>query len=169
VFEAEDLAFTAVSANRAVANETFASGGQFPSNFKYVSFGADGTPPQGEYIDFVLPAVPAGTYTLSMRYKSHPANRGILQLAVDGQPVGMPLNQHSSPATFLETNFGRVQFASQSDHIIRLTVTGRDATASAYTITADVFTLQPDNNAPLVNAPSSMTLEAAGPQTTRTE
>ena len=45
VFEAEDLAFTAVGANRSVANETFASGGQFPSNFRYVSFGADGTPP----------------------------------------------------------------------------------------------------------------------------
>lgn len=166
VFEAEDLAFTAVGANRSVANETFASGGQFPSNFKYVSFGADGTPPQGEYIDFVLPAVPAGTYTLSMRYKTHQANRGILQLAVDGQPLGAPLNQHSSPATFLETNFGLVRFASQGDHTIRLLVTGRDATALAYTITADVFTLQPDNNAPLINAPSSMTLEAAGPDGT---
>jgi chitodextrinase len=166
VFEAEDLAFTAVGANRSVANETFASGGQFPSNFRYVSFGADGTPPQGEYIDFVLPAVPAGTYTLSMRYKTHQANRGILQLAVDGQPLGAPINQHSSPATFLETNFGVVRFASQGDHTIRLLVTGRDATALAYTITADVFTLQPDNNAPLINAPSSMTLEAAGPDGT---
>lgn len=142
VFEAEDLAFTAVGATRSVANETFASGGQFASNFKYVSFGADGTPPQGEYIDFVLPAVPAGTYTLSMRYKTHQANRGILQLVVDGQPVGAPLNQHSSPATFLETDLGIVQFASPGDHAIRLLVTGRDATASAYTITADAFTLQ---------------------------
>lgn len=166
VLEAEDLAFTAVGANRSVANETFASGGQFPSNFKYVSFGADGTPPQGEYIDFVLPAIPAGTYMFSMRYKSHQANRGILQLALDGQPVGSPINQHSSPATFLETNFGVVRFASQGDHTIRLLVTGRDATATAYTITADVFTLRPDNNAPLINAPSSMTLEAAGPDGT---
>jgi chitodextrinase len=151
VFEAEDLAFRAVGANSSVANETFASGGQFPSNFKYVSFGADGTPPQGEYIDFVLPAVPAGTYTLALRYKSHQANRGILQLAVDGQPLGGPLNQHSSPATFLETTFGVVRFASPGDHTIRLTVMGRDATASAYTITADVFTLRPDNNAPVVS------------------
>lgn len=142
VFEAEDLAFTAVGANRSVANETFASGGQFPSNFKYVSFGADGNPPQGEYIEFVLPAVPAGTYTLSMRYKTHQANRGILQLVVDGQPLGSPLNQHSSPATFVATTFGSVRFASPGDHIIRLLVTGRDATASAYTITADLFTLE---------------------------
>jgi chitodextrinase len=166
VFEAEDLVFTAEGANRSVANETFASGGQFPSNFSYVSFGADGTPPQGEYIDLVLPAVPAGTYTLLMRYKTHPANRGILQLALDGQPLGAPLNQHSSPATFLETNFGLVRFASQGDHTVRLLVTGRDATALTYTITADVFTLQPDNSAPLINAPSSMTLEATGPDGT---
>jgi hypothetical protein len=162
VLEAEDLAFTAVGANRSVANETFASGGQFPSNFKYVSFGADGSPAQGEYIDFVLPAVPAGTYTLLMRYKSHQANRGILQLYLDGQPLGAPLNQHSSPATFLETSFGVVRFASAGDHTIRLLVTGRDATAAAYTITADVFTLRPDNNAPTISAPSSIALEATG-------
>jgi chitodextrinase len=166
VFEAEDLAFTAVGANRSVANETFASGGQFPSNFKYVSFGADGTPPQGEYMDLVLSAVPAGTYTLSMRYKTHQANRGILQLSLDGQPLGAPINQHSSPATFLETNLGVVRFASLGDHTIRLMVMGRDATALAYTITADVFTLRPDNNAPLINAPSGMTLEATGPDGT---
>jgi len=166
VFEAEDLAFTAVGANRSVANETFASGGQFPSNFKYVSFGADGAPPQGEYIDFVLPAVPAGTYRLSMRYKTHQANRGILQLSLDGQPLGSPINQHSSPATFVETNFGVVRFASTGDHTIRLLVTGRDGTAAAYTITADVFTLRPDNTAPLINAPSGMTLEATGPDGT---
>ena len=166
VFEAEDLAFTPVGANGSIASETFASGGQFPSNFKYASFGADGTPPQGEYIDFVLPAIPAGTYTLSMRYKTHQTNRGILQLAVDGQPLGVPLNQHSASATFLETNFGLVRFASPGDHTIRLMVTGRDATALTYTITADVFTLQPDNNAPLLNAPSNMTLEAARPDGT---
>jgi hypothetical protein len=147
VFEAEDLAFTAVGASSSVPNETFASGGQFPSNFKYVSFAADGTPPQGEFIDFVLPAVPAGTYTVSMRYKTHQANRGILQLSVDGQLLGAPLNQHSSPATFLETNFGLARFATQGNHTIRLAVTGRDASALTYTITADVFTLRPGNNA----------------------
>jgi chitodextrinase len=165
VFEAESLAFTTVGANASVATETFSSGGQFASNFQYVSLGADGNPPPpgGELIDFALPNIPAGTYTLVMRYKTHQANRGILQLSVDGQPLGSPLNQHSSPATFRETTFGIVRFAASGDHTVRLTVTGRDATAAAYTITADVFTLRPDNAAPLISAPADQTLEAAGP------
>jgi hypothetical protein len=163
--EAEDLAFTAVGANATIATETFASGGQFPSNFKYVSLGADGAPPppEGEYVDFVLPAVPAGTYTLVMRYKTHQANRGILQLSVDGQPLGPPLNQHSAPATFREATFGVVRFAAEGDHTVRLAVLGRDATAAAFTITADVFTLVPDNTAPVIGAPTDQVLEATGP------
>ena len=88
-----------------------------------------------------------------LRYKSHQANRGILQLSVDGQPLGAPLNQHSAPATFRETSFGVVRFARPGDHTVRLAVTGRDATAAAYTITADVFTLRPDNAAPVISAP----------------
>jgi hypothetical protein len=164
-FEAEDLAFTTVGANASIANETFSSGGRFASNFKYVSLGADGNPapPEGEHVTFTLPNVPAGTYTLVMRYKTHQTNRGILQLSVDGQPLGTPLNQHSAPATFLERTFGIVRFATPGPHTVRLAVTGRDSTALTYGITADVFTLLPDNTAPLINAPSSMVLEAAGP------
>ena len=164
-FEAEALAFSAAGASATIATETFSSGGLFPSNFRYVSLGADGTPapPQGEYVDFTLPDVPAGTYTVVMRYKTHQANRGILQLEVDGQALGVPLNQHSAPATFRETSFGVVRFATEGDHTVRLAVAGRDATAATYTITADVFTLQPDNAAPLISAPSDMVVEATGP------
>jgi hypothetical protein len=165
VFEAEDLAFTAVGATASVATETFASGGRFASNFKYVSLGADGTPapPEGEHLTFTLPDIPAGTYTVVMRYKSHQTNRGILQLSVDGQPLGAPLNQHRAPATFLEATFGVVRFATPGSHTVRLAVVGRDATALAYTINADVFTLLPDNAAPVIEAPESLTLEAQGP------
>ena len=113
-FEAEDLAFTAVGANASIANETFSSGGTVPQQRQVCSPGADGSPapPQGEHVTFVLPNVPAGTYTLVMRYKTHQTNRGILQLSVDGQTLGAPLNQHSAPATFLETSFGIVRFAT---------------------------------------------------------
>jgi chitodextrinase len=165
VFEAENLARTAVGASASVATETFSSGGQFASNFQYVSLGADGNPPPpgGEYVDFVLPDIPAGAYTLVMRYKTHQANRGILQLSVDGVPLGPTLNQHSSPATFRETVFGLVRFETAGSHTVRLTVTGRDATAAAYTITADVFTLRPDNTPPVVSAPPGVTVEATGP------
>jgi hypothetical protein len=161
VFESEDLSHTPVGATASIANETTPSGGAYASNFKYVSLGADGTPvpPNGEYIDFVLPDVPAGTYNLKMRYKSHPANRGILQLSVDGTPLGNTLNQRAS-ATFRETDFGVVRFASAGNHTVRLAVTGKDASAALYTITSDTFSLAPDKIAPLITVPAAITVPA---------
>ena len=165
IFEAEQLAFTAVGASGTIATETFSSGGTFASNFQYVTLGADGNPPppNGEYIEFVLPNIPSGTYSLVLRYKSHQANRGIMQLSVDGQVLGGPLNQHISPAAFRELVFGTLRFATAGNHTVRLAVLGRDATAAAYTITADVFTLRPDNIAPVINASCNLTKEATGP------
>ncbi len=50
------------------------------------------------------------------------------------------------------------------NHTVRLAIVGRDATAAAYTITADVFTLRPDNTAPVINAScSNLKKEATGP------
>jgi hypothetical protein len=165
VFEAEDLAFTAVGAIGNTPTETTPSANTLPSNSRYVSLGADGNPPPpgGEYVDFTLPNIPAGTYTLVLRYKSHAANRGIAQLSVDGQPLGSPLNQHLSPAAFREATIGVVRFGQAGDHTVRLAVVGRDATAAAYTVTADVFTLRPDSTRPVLSLPPDQTLEATGP------
>ena len=149
-FEAEQLAFTTVGATGTIATETFASGGTFASNFMYVSLNADGNPapPNAEYIDFVLPNIPAGTYRLILRYKSHQANRGIMQLFVDGQPRGAQLNQHIAPAAFREFVLDTVEFAATGNVTVRLAVQGRDATAAAFTLTADVFTLEPTTGEP---------------------
>ena len=95
----------------------------------------------------MLPNVPEGIYRLILRYKSHQANRGIMQLSVDGQVLGSQLNQHISPAQFREFLAGTVQFDVAGNHTVRLAVQGRDATAGAFTITADVFILE------LVNTP----------------
>ncbi len=164
-FEAEDLVWVASGANASIANETFASGGQFASNFKYVSFGADGVPPppNGEFIDFTIPEIPAGTYNLLMRFKSHPANRGILRLSVDGVDLGNTVNERSSPATFREVDFGVVRFPTAGTHVVRLSVTGKDSTSTAFTLTADVFTFRPDTKAPVVAALADVTIEATGP------
>src|SRR5258707_2593424 len=101
---------------------------------------------------------------MALRYKSHQANRGIMQLSVDGQVLGGSLNQHVSPAGFREVGFGTLRFATAGNHTVRLAMVGRDATAGAYTITADVFTLRPDNTAPVISAScSNLKKEATGP------
>jgi chitodextrinase len=168
VFEAENLSYVATGAGTSVSTETNPSPSNsqvYASNFQYVNLSAnnDPLPPpagSGEYVEFTLPNIPAGSYNLKFRYKSHPSNRGRMTLSVDGIQVGGTINQRSSPATFLEVDLGVVKFATAGNHIIRITSAGRDATATQYTVNADVFTLVPDNTAPVIAALPNLTREA---------
>lgn len=177
-FEAESLPFAAVNGSYSITFEDTASGGAFaspnisdpadplfPLRRRYVTFGGDGNPPPpaGEYIDFVLPDIPAGTYNLVLRYKSHPTNRAIMRLAVDGQPLGGTLDQRTTPATFPSRDFGVVRFAADGDHVVRLEVTGKSNATGPWNVTADVITLVPDNTAPVISALADRTVEATGP------
>ncbi len=96
----------------------------------------------GQWVQFTTPSIPAGTYTLQMSDK-HNNNRGILQASVDGANVGATLDQYASPATYPTTTLGTVTFASPGTHTIRLTVTGKNAASSSFTLSADKFTLTP--------------------------
>lgn len=131
--EAEALAVTSSGASTTPQTDANTSGGT------WIALQADGV---GDYMEFTLPNVPAGTYQLKMRYKGHP-NRGILSLKVDGTQVGSTLDQYNSTSVYPEQTFGTVTFATTGNHTIRLTVTGRNAAAGAYTLSADAFTLAP--------------------------
>lgn len=177
-FEAETLAATPVGGSHSISFEDTASGGQFPSpnisdpsdprypvRRRYVTFGADGNPPPptGEYIDFTLPNVPAGTYNLALRYKTHPTNRGILRLFVDDMQLGADLNQLET-ATFKSRDFGVVRFATAGSHVVRLAVVGKSNGSGPWNITADVFTLTPDKTPPVIAPLDDIVVEATGPQ-----
>ena len=136
--EAESLARTSVGATAALSADALASGGN------WVSLNADGV---GDTVDFTVPTLAAGTYAVKMSYKSHP-NRGILSLKVDGVQIGTTLDQYAATAAYPERSFGNVTFASSSSHIIRLTVTGKNTAAGAFTLSADKFTLVKQNVAP---------------------
>ena len=100
---------------------------------------ADGA---GDFVEYVVPNVPAGTYALKMRYKAHP-NRGRLQLAVDGVNLGGVIDQFSATTQYPEPTFGTVTFGAAGNHVIRLTVVGKNASAGAFTLSSDTFTLAP--------------------------
>jgi hypothetical protein len=131
--EAEALTRTSTGATTALQTDTNSSGDT------WVALSADGV---GDYVEYTLPSVPAGTYTVKMRYKGHP-NRGILSLRVDGTQIGSTLDQYDPNSVYPEWTFGTVTFSTTGNHVIRLTVTGRNAAAGAYTISADTFTLTP--------------------------
>jgi hypothetical protein len=138
-WEAEDLPRTSTGAATALQTDVNTSGGE------WMALSADGT---GDYVEYTLPSVPAGTYTLKMRYKGHP-NRGTLQARVDGTNIGSPLDQYATTSTYPEHTFGNVTFASAGTHVVRLTVTGRNAAAGAFTLSSDNFTLVPVTVSPI--------------------
>jgi hypothetical protein len=131
MFEAESLARTTSGPAATNDADTLASGG---SRVTLASTAV------GDWIEFTLPNVPAGTYSLQMSDKHHNI-RGILNLKVDGTQVGGTLDQYASPATYPTTTFGTVTFASAGNHTIRLTVTGKNSASTGFTLSADKFTL----------------------------
>jgi hypothetical protein len=110
--------------------DTAASGGS------RVTLNSTGT---GSWVQFTLPNIPAGTYSVQLADKHH-SNRGILNLKVDGVQVGGTLDQYASSPTYPTTTFGTVTFPSSGSHTVRLTVTGKNSASSSFTLSADKFT-----------------------------
>jgi hypothetical protein len=130
-FEAESLTYTASGATASVQTDTNSSGG------KWIELAGNST---GDNISFAIPSVVAGTYQVKMEWKGN-TSRGILQLSVDGTNVGGTLDQYSAAQSYPTTTFGTVTFASAGTHTIKLTVTGKNSSSSAYQLSADKFTL----------------------------
>ncbi|HTQ32062.1 MAG TPA: chitobiase/beta-hexosaminidase C-terminal domain-containing protein, partial [Opitutaceae bacterium] len=128
-FEAESLAYTPSGATASVQTDSNSSGG------KWVELAGNSA---GDFIDFAVPGVPAGTYQLQMEWKGN-NSRGILQLSVDGTNLGPALDQYASGQTYPTTTFGPVTFASAGSHTIRLTVTGKNSKSGSYQLSADKF------------------------------
>jgi DNA-binding NarL/FixJ family response regulator len=131
--ESEALAFTYSSAGIAGTNtDSNASGGE------YIFLNATAA---SDWIQFTLPSANAGVYDVKMACKTYTA-RGILSLSIDGTTVGSNFDEYSSSSGYPTHDFGNATLGSGS-HTIRLTVTGKNASSSAYTITSDDFTLTP--------------------------
>ena len=131
--EAEALSFKAGGAAASIQNDTKTSGGH------WVQLAADGA---GDFIDYTLPALPAGSYQLKLQWKGN-NNRGTLSLSVDGAPLGGSLDQYSATQTYPTTTFGTLTFTSAAAHTVRLTATGRNQASSGLNLSADRFVLLP--------------------------
>jgi len=129
-FEAESLTYTPNGATASVQTDTNSSGG------KWIQLAGNSV---GDFIDYAIPSVTAGTYQVQMEWKGN-NSRGILQLSVDGANVGPTLDQYSSGQTYPTTTFGTVTFSSAGTHTVRLTVTGKNSASSAENLSADKFT-----------------------------
>ncbi len=150
-FEAESLTRTVSGATASVGADASASGGSL------VYFSADGA---GDYVEFTLPSVAAGTYQIKLRYKAHP-NRGQHTLRANGTQIGGTLDQYSATAGFLEHTFGNATFATSGSQLIRLTSTGKNAAAGAFTISADAITITPQSTPAKLTVPGGSVTASA--------
>ncbi len=131
-YEAETLARTASAVGSKVTTETGASAGQ------YVQF--TGTPVVGDWIQFTLPNVAAGTYDVAMLYKSN-TNRAIVQASIDGVNQGPSCDQYAStPAFQVRCGLGTATLASGT-HVIRFTATGKRSSSTSYLEVIDQISL----------------------------
>jgi hypothetical protein len=131
--EAESLARSSTGASTKLESDANTSGG------KWISLLADGI---NDSVDFTLPNIPAGEYFLRMKYKGHP-NRGILDLSINGSPMGLPLDQYIDVPAYPEAWLGDVNFSTSGNKVIRLKVAGKRAAAGTFTLSADQFILEP--------------------------
>jgi hypothetical protein len=132
-YEAETTGHTSTGATTTIQNDTKASGGQ------WVSLDATAA---GPFVEYLVRDVPAGTYTLQMKYKTN-NNRGILRLSVDGTNLGNTLDQYSATVTYPTATFGTVSFDTLTSHIFRLTATAKNGASSSFVLSADAFLLVP--------------------------
>lgn len=131
--EAERLNRTSSGAATTAPADSAASGGAT------VYLNADGA---GDSITFTTPSIPAGTYQLKLRYKQY-ISRGTMTVHLDGMQLGAARDQYSTTASYVEYTIGTRTFTTTGTHTIRLTVTGRNAASTAYTLSADRFILTP--------------------------
>jgi hypothetical protein len=138
-FEAETAPVTQSGTGTTLQNDANTSGGQ------WISLDAEAN--AADWYQFTTPSVPAGTYTLALRYKTN-NNRGRLTTSVDGVALAGTVDQYATPSTYPTATLGTVTFALTGTHTIRLTVAGKAAASSSYVLSADRFILTPSGPPP---------------------
>jgi hypothetical protein len=128
--EAESLSHTTSGPTVTTQSDTSASGGVV------AFFNATGT---GQWVEFTSSSLPAGTYQVKYQYK-HNTGRGQHNVTLDGTQVGGTVDEYSSSSGYTQTTLGTITFSSTGTHKIRLNVTGKNSSSSAYTLAPDSFT-----------------------------
>jgi len=131
-FEAEGVAYVTNGATATLNTDTNASGGQ------WILFNGTAS---GQYIEYTLPNVPAGTYDLTLLYKQN-TTRGIVSLTVDDVKLDSDLDQYGA-SSYTQKDFGLITFTATGNHTVRLTLTGKNASSTGFTVSADAFQLAP--------------------------
>jgi hypothetical protein len=130
-WEAESLDRTTSGVSATTDTDANASGGA------RVTLNATNT---GSWLEFTLPNVPAGTYSLQLAYKSN-NNRGRATFKVDGNTIGGTLDQYASSSAYPTATVATVTFSSAGNHTFRMSIPSKNSSSSGYTLSADKIIL----------------------------
>jgi hypothetical protein len=131
VYEAESLGASVSGGGTTLVTDANASAG------KWVRFDAVAT---GDWIEFTLPNVSAGIYTVEVRQKTH-SSRGKYQTSIDGVDLGTVVDQYAGTATYPEITLGSKGFTSDGNQRVRFLVVGKHAGSSGFNIAIDAIVL----------------------------
>jgi hypothetical protein len=92
----------------------------------------------GDSVTFTASLASADTYDLSVTSKNL-NTRGIWQLSIDGVAVGTPQDEYDATATYATFDMGPIAFSAGA-HKLKFVVTGRNPSASGYSISFDTLT-----------------------------
>lgn len=133
-FEAEDLTYTTGGAVASVVAQTDgASGGE------WVLLTADG---DGDWIEFTLPQIAAGSYTVKLVYKRHSARGAASVAAPSGTVIGPGLDMYSASTGYVTRTLGTLVATTSGDQTLRFTVTGKNGAASTRHLSFDAIVLE---------------------------
>lgn len=97
----------------------------------------------GDFVEYVVPVVEPGTYSVRVRVKRHNA-RGIFQLYVEGAYQGFEQDLYAPPGDpnpYVELDLGTKTFGRAGDKVFRFVVTGRNPASSGHTLAFDYISL----------------------------
>jgi len=94
----------------------------------------------GNYVDMTLPSVPAGTYTVQVYYRAM-TDRGQYQATLDGVNQGGIQDQYGASQYGLFSDLGPKTFYTTGNKVLRMSVTGKNASSSSYQIVVDKVVL----------------------------
>ena len=154
VWEVETIAGVTASDAVTVVNELAASGG---------AAGKLSSNAVGDYIAYILPDVPAGTYDVAVCVKKY-SSRGQFQLSIDGIAQGGVQDQYAATNGYYEElPLGEKTFTSSGARVFTFTVTGKNASSPGYSLMFDTIKLTPRLPTIHFYEAESVTLAAASP------
>ena len=134
-YEAESLALSCSTAEScSVTTNAADSGGQ------HVNFRTAATTASGDYQEYTLPSVAAGSYDVDFYYVSGPS-RGINQASIDGVKIGATTDEYSPGTVFQVVSHLGSATLTAGGHTIRFTITGKNTSATNFQLTVDKIVL----------------------------